>query len=125
MKLLAIFFGFGATACAITILALLFPGGLLEPIWRLNPEAHIGFQQIGVPWSIALMTVVGIACGFAAFGLAKRQAWGRHLAMVILTVNLIGDSLNAILRHDPRTLVGLPIGGAMILYLWKGGEKIK
>jgi len=35
----------------------------------------------------------------------------------ILIVNLIGDSLNALLRHDRRTLIGLPIGGAMIAYL--------
>ena len=31
--------------------------------------------------------------------------------------NLIGDSLNAWLRHDPKTLIGVPIGGLMIWYL--------
>ena len=44
---------------------------------------------------------------------------GRRLAIGVLTVNLVGDSLNALLRHDPRTLIGLPIGGLMILYLAK------
>jgi len=32
-------------------------------------------------------------------------------------VNLVGDSINALLRHDPITLIGLPIGGLMIWYL--------
>ena len=65
------------------------------------------------------MAVVGVACGLAAVGLARNAAWGRRLAIVILIVNLIGDSLNALLRHDPRTLIGLPIGGLMIWYLLK------
>jgi hypothetical protein len=37
----------------------------------------------------------------------------------VLTVNLVGDSLNALLRHDLRTLIGLPVGGLLILYLLK------
>jgi H+/Cl- antiporter ClcA len=100
------------------MLALAFPGGFLEPIWRLKPEARVEFQKIG-NWSVAVMAVVGAACGLAAIGLVKNVEWGRRLAIGVLTVNLVGDSLNALLRHDPRTLIGLPIGGLMILYLLK------
>jgi hypothetical protein len=116
--LLVIFFAAGALICLVTMLALAFPGGLLESIWRLKPEARLEFQQIG-SWSVALMAVVGAACGLAAFGLARNAEWGRRLAIGVLTVNLAGDLLNALLRHDPRTLIGLPIGGLMILYLLK------
>ena len=116
IKFLAVFFGFGATVCLITIVALVFPGGALEPIWRLNPDAHAQFQRIG-RLSILLMFVVGAACAVGAIGLATRARWGRRLALSILVVNLIGDLLNALLRHDLRTLIGLPIGGAMIAYL--------
>jgi len=116
IRLLSAFFAIGAVICLITIIALLFPGGALDPIWRLNPEAHAQFQEIG-RLSILLMFVVGSACGSAAIGLATRARWGRPLALGILIVNLIGDLLNAILRHDLRTLIGLPIGGAMIAYL--------
>ena len=100
------------------MLALAFPGGFLEPIWRLKPDARVEFQKIGSA-SVALMAVVGTACGLAAVGLARNAEWGRRLAIGVLTVNLVGDSLNALLRHDPRTLIGLPIGGLMILYLLK------
>jgi hypothetical protein len=116
IKLLCGFFAVGAAICAITIVALLFPGGALEPIWRLNPDAHIALQTIG-KLSILLMVVVGSACAAAAIGLATRARWGILLALAILAVNLLGDSLNAFLRHDLRTLIGLPIGGAMIAYL--------
>ncbi|MEY2481559.1 MAG: hypothetical protein QOK24_87 [Verrucomicrobiota bacterium] len=63
------------------------------------------------------MAVVGAACGLAAIGLARNAEWGRRLAIGVLTVNLIGDTLNAIVRHDLRTLIGVPIGGLMIWYL--------
>jgi len=35
----------------------------------------------------------------------------------VLCVNLFGDSLNAYLRHDLKTLIGVPVGGLMIWYL--------
>jgi hypothetical protein len=114
--LLVIFFAAGALICLVTMLALAFPGGSLEPIWRLRPDARVEFQKIG-NWSVGLMAVVGVACGLSAIGLARNAEWGRRLAIGILVVNLIGDSLTAFLRDDPRTLIGLPIGGLMIWYL--------
>jgi hypothetical protein len=116
--LLVIFFAAGALICLVTMLALAFPGGVLEPIWRLRPDARVEFQKIG-SWSVGLMAVVGVACSLSAAGLAKNAEWGRRLALGVLTVNLAGDSLNALIRHDPRTLIGLPVGGIMIWYLVK------
>ena len=80
--LLVIFFAAGALICLVTMLALAFPGGFLEPIWRLKPEARVEFQQIG-NWSVALMAMVGAACGLA--GLAKNAEWGRRLAIGVLS----------------------------------------
>jgi hypothetical protein len=117
--LLIIFFGAGALFCLVTILALAFPGTFLESIWRLKSEARVQFFQIGRATSIALMFAVGIACALSAIGLARNVEWGRWLAIGVLAVNLIGDSLNALFRHDPKTLIGLPIGGFMIWYLVK------
>ena len=116
--LLVIFFAAGALICLVTMLALAFPGGFLELIWRMKPEARVEFQRIGSA-SIALMAVVGAACRLAAVGLAKNAEWGRRLAIGVLAVNLVGDSLNALHQHDVKTLIGLPIGGLMILYLLK------
>ena len=115
--LLAIFFAGGALICLLIVLALALPGTFLDSIWQLKPEAPVQFLEIGRGASIALMAVVGVACGSAAIGLARNAEWGRRLAIAVLVVNLIGDSLNALLRHDPKTLIGLPIGGLMIWYL--------
>jgi hypothetical protein len=118
MKLLALFFAFGACMCALTIWLLLFPGGALDSLWRLNPEAHAAFQRIG-GLLILLMVIVGVACALAAIGLARNAKWGRWLGILILAANLVGDLTNAFARHDLRTLIGLPIAGAMIFYLAK------
>jgi hypothetical protein len=118
MKLLALFFAFGACMCALTIWLLLFPGGALDSLWRLNPEAHAAFQRIG-GLLILLMVIVGVACALAAIGLARNAKWGRWLGILILAANLVGDLTNAVVRHDLRTLIGVPIAGAMIFYLAK------
>ncbi len=118
LKLLAIFFAFGACMCALTIWLLLIPGGALDSLWRLNPEAHAAFQRIG-GLLILLMVIVGVACALAAIGLARNAKWGRWLGILILAANLVGDLTNAFVRHDLRTLIGVPIAGAMIFYLAK------
>lgn len=117
------FFAFGTCACAVTVAALLLPGNALDLVWRVNPEAQTGFQEIGRPLSVLLMLVVGTACATAAVGLAWQKVWGRWLAIGILLVNLAGDTINALVRHDPRTLIGLPIAGLMIWYLKKSKKE--
>jgi hypothetical protein len=119
IKLLIAFFIFGVCACTLTIVLLLMPGTVLDVRWRANPTAQAGFREMGRPVSLLLMVAVGSACAAAAVGLARQKAWGRWLAIAILVVNLGGDTLNALVRHDPRTLIGLPVAGVMIWYLWK------
>jgi hypothetical protein len=115
--LLVIFFAAGALISLVVMLALVFPGSDLESMWRLKPEVQTQFQTIGRGTSAALMAIVATGCGFAAVGLARNTEWGRRLAIGILTINLIGDSLNALFMRDAKTLMGLPIGGLMILFL--------
>jgi hypothetical protein len=110
------FFVFGATMSGLTCVLLLFPGTALDRVWRLNPEAQQALRQIG-GWAILLTAIVCASCALAARGLWIRAPWGRWLALGILTVNLIGDLGNAFFRGDLRTLIGLPIGGALIVYL--------
>jgi hypothetical protein len=113
---LGVFFAFGAVVAGVTCIALVIPGGGLEPIWRLNPQARVAFSSMG-PWAIVLMCVVSAACALTATGLWLRARWGHRLALAVLGINLLGDTMNAFVRGDLRTLIGLPIGGAMIAYL--------
>lgn len=63
------------------------------------------------------MATVGTGCAAAAIGLWRGARWGTRIALIILSLNIIGDLTNAFVRHDYRALIGLPIGGAMIFYL--------
>jgi len=109
-------FPFGAAMCTLTTTLLLFPGTALDSIWRLNPDAHLALQSFG-NWSVLLMAIIGTGCTFAAIGLWQGARWGVRLALIILSLNIAGDLFNALVRHDYRALIGLPIGGAMIFYL--------
>ena len=110
--------------CLLTIVILVFPGTKLDALWNLNPEAHVAFQSLG-SWSILLMLTVGTGCALAAIGLWNGKLWGIRLAVAILFVNIIGDLVNVVARHDYRSLVGLPIAGAMIFYLARSTTRRK
>src|SRR5690242_3100564 len=55
---LSAFFAVGAIIAMLTSIALSAPGSAFEPLWRLNPQAHVAFRALG-PWAIALM--LGVA----------------------------------------------------------------
>ena len=116
LTILAAFFVFGALMAFLGFLGLLLSGGSLESIWRLNPDAHRALTELGA-WGMLLMALLAIACALAAIGLWIQAQWGRRLAVGILAINLLGDVMNAVTRGDLRTLIGIPIGGAMIFYL--------
>jgi uncharacterized membrane protein (DUF2068 family) len=113
---LSLFFVFGAVTSGLAAVMLLFPGSVLEPIWRLNPRAHESFAAIGI-CAVVLMVVVCLTCVAAALGLWRCKRWGLGMAITILSINLIGDLANALIAGDWRTLIGLPIGAVMIAYL--------
>jgi hypothetical protein len=108
---------FGAVMSFTSGVALLFPGGFLEPMWQLNPRAREGLGRLG-PWAILLMFSVSVACAFAAAGLWRGVAWGHRLATGILIINLVGDGVSALTGAEPRALIGLPVCAALIAYVW-------
>jgi hypothetical protein len=113
---LSLFFGFGAAMAFTSFVALLYPGGFLEPMWRLNPRAREAFAGMG-GWAVLLMAVVSVACAFASVGLWRGKQWGYVLAIVLLAINLIGDLANALLGIEPRAWFGVPIVALLLWYL--------
>lgn len=109
-------FAIGTCASFLSAVSLTFPGSFLEPIWRLNPNARTGFSSIGA-WAIVLMIGVCIACTFTAVGLWRGRRWGYWLAVVMLFVNLGGSIVNVITGREARAIIGLPIVGAILVYL--------
>ena len=113
---LVAFFSVGAIISGLTLLMLLAPGPWADPIWRLKPSAQGEFRALGVV-GLLLMLLVSAACAAAGIGLWYGRRWGYWLAVGVLGANLLGDLVNAVWRHDWKTLIGLPIGGAMLIYM--------
>lgn len=116
VTLLVAFFLFGASMCTLAIVLLVFPDSPVNAVWRINPEARDAFTQMG-HWAFLLMAVVGAACAATAWGLYLGRPWGRLLAIAVLAINLAGDLANVMIRHELRTLIGIPIAGWFIIYL--------
>lgn len=107
---------------AIGAVTALWPGTPLDVLWRFKPEARAALVQLG-PWGALLMGSVAAACAATATGLWKRAAWGRRLAVAVLALNVVGDLGNALIRGDLRALIGIPIGAALIVYLFTPGVR--
>ena len=116
VTLIACFIAAGAMIAGTSAASLAFPGSPLEPMWRLKPSARVDFELMD-GWAVPLLVLVAVACAVCAFGLFRRRPWARPVVIVLLAVNLGSDFGNFVFRHDPRTLIGLPIGGLIIWYL--------
>ncbi len=96
---------------------LLFPGRLLESLWRFNPEARLAFQSMGRLASILLFVVGGVACG-GAVGIYRRRKWGWWLAIVLFSVNALGDAVSLfVMGRVLQSASGILISGSFLLYL--------
>jgi len=113
---LSIFAGLGMLASLLSFITLAFPDSFLEPIWRLNPRGHAGLAGMGLA-GILLMIALSIGCALSAYGLWNGRRWGYWLAIFGLTVNFLGDAINAITGIEPRAAIGLPIVAAILFYL--------
>lgn len=112
-------FAVGVLASGASCLALLFPESALSNVWCLNPQAGTELRALGWP-AVALMTAVCVACALACSGLLRRRVSGYWTALALLAFNGMSDLVAAIARADPRTLIGVPIAIALILYLRQG-----
>jgi hypothetical protein len=113
---LSFFFGLGAAISALAAIALLLPGGWLDPLWRLNPRALEHFAGMGI-WAVVLMVVVSVACLVTSVGLWRGRRFGYVLGLTLLTVSMLGDLANATLGHEPRAWLGVPISALLIAVL--------
>jgi uncharacterized membrane protein (DUF2068 family) len=116
ITVLSIFFMVATVITLVASFSLFFPGGVIEPMWQLNPRGHAGLAAIGV-WAGLLLFVVAFACAVAAIGLWRGSLWGYVTAVVLLAINLLGDVINVVLGIEPRAALGIPIVIAILVYL--------
>ena len=107
-----------ATLMAVFIgTLLLFPGKLLDSVWQLNLDARSAFQSMGKLSSLLLFVVGGVACG-GAVGIYRRRKWGWWLAVLLFSVNALGDAISLFLMGRVlQGVSGVLISGLFLLYL--------
>src|SRR3989442_10857073 len=108
LTLLTAFFVFGALMAFLAFLGLLLSGGFLEPIWRLNPDAHRALAELG-GWGMLLMAAGAVGCAPGGIGLWIQAPWGRRLGGGILGINFLCGLNKACTRGALPTLIGIPI----------------
>lgn len=118
------FFLFGTLMAGLAAMTLRWPATALDAIWRVNPTGQAELQRIGsAGW--LLMTIVALVCLATAVGLWRNRGWGYGLAIGMLAVQLLGDLGNVIARGETAALVGLPIAGALLFYVWRARLRLR
>ena len=116
LDVIVIFLIFATVMAATVGLALLFPGHLLDAMWRLNPEARTAFEGMGRLSSVLLFVVGAVAAG-AAVGILRRRKLGWWLAVVLFSVNAVGDAVSVIQGRIWQGLFGVLISALFLAYL--------
>ena len=116
IAVLSVFSLVGAVLAGVAALSLAFPGSPLGPMWQLNPRAHQGLERMH-GWAVLLLPGVSGACGITGIGLWRQRRWGYVLAVVGLSIHLMGDILNVVSGTEPRAIIGIPVVVALLVYL--------
>jgi len=98
---------FASTIIALVAgLSLLWPGTILDMLWKLNPAAQTEFVRGGRLVGLLLLCL-GIMTSVAGVGLVKGKTWAWWLTLLLLVavgaVNLI-----RLLAGDPGEVFGTP-----------------
>jgi len=109
-----LFFGSGMAALAAT--SLIWRGTLLEPMWRLNPDAYQKLAPLG---AVVGMAFVFLSAMLAAAGIGwfRRRFWGWVLAVAIIATQVLGGVVNLLRRDVIGGATGIIIAGALLWYL--------
>ncbi len=64
-----------------------------------------------------LLFVVGAVAGGAAIGIRERRKWGWWLAVLLFSVNTLGDAISLMMGRMWQGASGVLISGLFIVYL--------
>jgi hypothetical protein len=113
-----IFLFFGVIMASLAATTLLWRGTPLDCLWDLNPMAYKQLAPLGGTVGI-LFLLLGAALTTAGIGWFRRRRWGWRLAVVIITIQVLGDVVNFFRGDLLRGGTGVMIAGALLLFLLK------
>jgi hypothetical protein len=115
---IGVFWFFGAVMASYACVTLLWPGTVLDRLWRLNTSAHVDLLLMGPAIGI-LFLVLCAALVAAGIGWTKRRAWGWTLGVILLGTQVTGDLLSAAMGEYLRGGTGVLIAGSLLFYLFR------
>lgn len=113
---MGVFLVFGAVMTTLTGTTLIWRGTLLDRIWALNATAYSRLVQHGKTIGIPFL-LLGVIMTTASLGWFWRREWGWRLTVAIITMQVLGDLVNASLGDIVKGGVGFAIAGALLVYL--------
>jgi len=107
---------FGAAMAALAGTSLIWRGGFLEPMWRLNRDAYQKLAPLGAVVGIAFVLLSGMLAA-AGIGWFRRRRWGWVLTVIIIATQLLGGVANFLTRDFIGGATGIIMAGALLWYL--------
>jgi hypothetical protein len=89
---------------------------VLDRVWILNKAAYRQLSPAGKSVG-ALFFLLSATLATAAMGWFTRRPWGWGFAVAIISVQVTGDLVSLVRGDFLRGGAGLPIAGALLLYL--------
>jgi hypothetical protein len=106
---------------AVVGVTLAWPGGPLEPIWRIrSDDVHAQMLAVGWPAWAGLWAIGAIALAAGIGGLQRRR-WAWAIAVGGIAVNGVGDVVQLFLGRIVEGTVGVVIAGLILLLLTRPG----
>jgi len=113
---IGVFLFFGAAMASLAATTLLWRGTSLDRVWTLNPAAYRQLSPLGTKVGL-LFVLLSAALLTSGIGWFRRRRWGWRLAVAIIAIQLLGDTINLARGDLLRGATGIIIAGALLLYL--------
>ena len=115
---IGVFWFFGAVMASYACVTLLWPGTVLDRLWKLNSSAHVDLLLMGPAIGILFLVLCAVLVA-AGIGWIRRRAWGWTLGVVLLGTQVTGDLLSAAMGEYLRGGTGVLIAGSLLFYLFR------
>jgi hypothetical protein len=89
-------------------------------MWRIKPEEHMQLLSAGVPVSVGFFGLSAIMA-ITSIGAFLRQRWAWRLAIIVFTINGLGDAIRAALGAAVEGVVGVSAVALILFWLTRPG----
>ena len=117
-------FLFVATAIATVVAtSLLFPGPLLDWLWKFNPPASAAFHAMGRMAGVLLLAL-GVGTCAAGAGLLRGRKWAWWFAVLLFAIDATGNVVSWWATGDwLKSVSGVAVSSAFLYCLMRPGVR--